>query len=167
MSLIIAREKAIISTQAYFAPRIKLELRGKIFLVIIMKDDIKRIKRMAADFAIGGAGYAAIELLWRRRTHWTMALAGGICSVIFSEIAQKCKSKPLIYKAALCGASVTGIELIFGMVFNIILKMDVWDYSERRFNFLGQICPAYSLLWFLLAAAALPALELINSVLEG
>ena len=30
-----------------------------------------------AVFALGAAGYAALELLWRGRTHWTMALTGG------------------------------------------------------------------------------------------
>ena len=30
-----------------------------------------------AVFALGAAGYATLELLWRGRTHWTMALTGG------------------------------------------------------------------------------------------
>ena len=28
-------------------------------------------------FALGGAGYQAIELAWRGTTHWTMFAAGG------------------------------------------------------------------------------------------
>ena len=28
--------------------------------------------------------------------------------------------------------------------------MNVWDYSDRKFNLMGQICPLYSALWFLL-----------------
>ena len=30
-------------------------------------------------FALGGAGYQAVELAWRGTTHWTMFAAGGAC----------------------------------------------------------------------------------------
>ena len=36
------------------------------------------------------------------------------------------------------------------MLVNRRLKLGVWDYSNRRFNIKGQICPLYSALWALL-----------------
>ena len=113
-------------------------------------------------FTIGGIGYAIIELLWRRKTHWSMVVAGGVCFVFFSEISKKHKNEPLLFKAALGALGVTGVELIFGIIFNKILKMDVWDYSDEAFNFLGQICPLFTLMWGGLAMIFLPLADALN-----
>ena len=34
-------------------------------------------KQTAGLFLVGAGGYCLLELLWRGRTHWTMALTGG------------------------------------------------------------------------------------------
>ena len=123
---------------------------------------IRLLKRYGIFFVIGGVGYAALELLWRGRTHWSMMLAGGLCFVLFSLIAEKLVSRSIVFKAALCAIGVTAVELIFGVIFNIILKMRVWDYSHLPFNLFGQICPLYTLLWAGLALILLPLVNLIN-----
>ena len=123
---------------------------------------MKGFKKSAVFFAIGGVGYAIIELIWRRRTHWTMVIAGGICFVIFSHIAERFGSRPLVFKAALAALGVTLVELIFGVLFNIIFKLGVWDYSDMPCNLFGQICPIFSLAWWLLALAFVPLAEVIN-----
>ncbi len=119
------------------------------------------IKKHLIFFTSGGLGYGTIELLWRGRTHWTMIIAGGICFVIFSIVSEKC-NKSKFCKAFICAAGITLIELIFGVIFNLILGMGVWDYSNMAFNFLGQICPLFSLCWFGLAFVFLPLANFIN-----
>lgn len=121
-----------------------------------------KIKKNVIFFSSGGVGYGIIELIWRGRTHWTMIIAGGACFVIFSLIADKCKKRTLIFKSALCALSVTAIELLFGLLFNMLLKMNVWDYSGMPFNLLGQICLEYTLLWGLLGAAAIKIIGLLE-----
>lgn len=122
------------------------------------------IKKHTAFFLLGGVGYGIIELLWRGRTHWTMTIAGGLCFIIFSLIAEKFKEKPLIYKAMLSAIGVTAVELIFGVVFNLIFKMGIWDYSTQPLNFLGQICPMFTLAWCALSVVFLPIADFLNSV---
>lgn len=124
------------------------------------------IKKNAAFFAVGGVGYGTLEMLWRGRTHWTMIIAGGICFVIFSKIAKKYKKRNIMFKSLLCALSVTAVEFVFGLVFNIILGMDVWDYSGLPLNFLGQICLLYTALWMILATAFLPLADVMNKKLE-
>ena len=52
------------------------------------------------------------------------------------------------WAAYLCGAAiVSAVELAFGLVFNVRLGMNVWDYSTVPFNFMGQICLRFSLIW--------------------
>ena len=123
---------------------------------------MRRIKKYLIFFTVGGAGYAAIELLWRRRTHWTMILAGGICFVLFSVIAERLNGRPLIFKAALGALGITAVEFFFGVVFNIILGMGIWDYSGVPFNLLGQICPLFTLVWCGLGFVFLPLADALN-----
>lgn len=128
---------------------------------------MKLIKRYAAHFVIGGTGYGIIELIWRKHTHWTMILAGGICFIIFSVIAEKLATKPLAIKAVLASLCITLIELIFGVIFNIHFKMNVWDYSDIPMNILGQICPIFSFFWCILSFIFLPLASLLNEMIKN
>ncbi len=107
-------------------------------------------------FPIGALGYGLIEILWRGYTHISMLLAGGICFITFAKIGEKFKKFSLFTKACLGSVFVTFIELIFGIIFNIILKKGVWDYSKMPFNFKGQICLLYSLFWVVLSLIFIP-----------
>ncbi len=117
---------------------------------------MKRIKADSIIFLTGSLGYGLIEILWRGRTHWSMTLAGGICFIAFKEIASRMSQFPALYRSVAASAAVTGVELIFGLVFNVLLKENVWDYSRMPFNFMGQICLLYSVLWGLLAIPFVP-----------
>jgi uncharacterized membrane protein len=128
--------------------------------------DMEKIKKDAVFFIIGGIGYGIIEILFRGHTHPTMIIAGGICFIIFSRIAEKFKDKPLIYKAVLCSLGVTAVELAFGIVFNMIFKMNVWDYSKLPFNFLGQICLLFTFLWGALGFIFVPLAEMLNEKIK-
>ena len=121
-----------------------------------------RLKRYTAFFIIGAFGYAAIEIIWRGHTHWSMALAGGLCFILFSLVAEGFAESPILVKAILCAIGVTLVELVFGLIFNVTLGMDVWDYSYMPFNLMGQICPLFSLFWVGLALIFLPLAKMLN-----
>ena len=107
-------------------------------------------------FPIGALGYGLIEILWRGYTHPSMLTAGGICFVFFGKIGEKLKHENPIKKAFIGSLFITFIELVFGIIFNIILKKKVWDYSKMPFNFLGQICLLYSVFWGVLSLIFIP-----------
>ena len=123
---------------------------------------MNKLKKYAAFFIIGGIGYGLIEIWWRGYTHWSMLLAGGICFALFSVISEKLYYLPLIVKGVLAAVAVTAVELVFGIVFNIILKMHVWDYSGMSYNFKGQICLAFSFFWAILGVIFIPLADLLN-----
>lgn len=104
----------------------------------------------ACLFLIGGVIYGFIELLWRKRTHWSMILTGGLCFTVLYRLFKCLVSCPLRLKCVIGSAVITFIEFFAGFVFNFCLKLRVWDYSGCRWNLCGQICPLYSLLWGLL-----------------
>lgn len=117
-------------------------------------------------FPIGALGYGLIEILWRGHTHPSMLTAGGICFVFFAKIGERFKKASLLTKAVLGSAFVTFIELIFGIIFNILLKKDVWNYSKMPFNFKGQICLLYSFFWGILSLAFIPLAARIKGRLQ-
>ena len=121
-----------------------------------------RIKKNAAFFLIGGTGYGIIELIWRGYTHWTMIIAGGVCFVIISKISKRFKNRPLVYKAVLSALGITAVELLFGIVFNKVLRMGIWDYSTMPFNFMGQICPFFTVAWCALGFIFVPLADILN-----
>ena len=123
---------------------------------------MKKLKKGAVIFSIGGAGYGIIEVLWRGYTHWSMLVAGGMCFVIFSRIAKHFKRRSLIFKSVLCAISVTAVEGVFGFIFNVLLKENIWDYSHLPLNFKGQICLLYSFLWGLLGLVFVPLADFLN-----
>ncbi len=53
----------------------------------------------------------------------------------------------------LMGISMTVIEYIAGLIFIKGMKIKLWDYSDRRGNIQGIICPLFSLFWLIIAAA--------------
>lgn len=50
------------------------------------------------------------------------------------------------------GAVMTLIEYIAGLIFIKGLKIKLWDYSDRRGNIQGIICPLFSFFWLLVCA---------------
>lgn len=103
-------------------------------------------------FAAGAAGYAALELLWRGRTHWTMALTGGAVLVGLRRVRQQVRGETPLARC-LCGAAcITAAEYVVGCTVNRHYHLRVWDYSHEIGNVQGQICPKYAALWTLLAA---------------
>ena len=116
-------------------------------------------------FGLGAFSYALIEILWRGHTHWSMMIAGGLCFLSFAKIAESCKRR-LLFKCLLGSIAVTVIEFVFGLVFNIILKKSVWDYSDKPFNLFGQVCLLFSVLWGLLGIIGIPLAGRIRRTLK-
>ena len=117
-------------------------------------------------FSIGAVGYGLVEIIWRGYTHWSMLGAGGICFVFFAKIGEKMKNTSLFIKALIGSGFVTLIELLFGIIFNVLLKKNVWDYSKMPFNIGGQICALYSFFWVLISILCIPFAGFVSKRLK-
>ncbi|MBR0599072.1 putative ABC transporter permease [Sinanaerobacter chloroacetimidivorans] len=101
-------------------------------------------------FLIGAFGYGLMETFFRGGTHWTMLVTGGVCFVILYYINSKNENAPLWKKCLVGALIITTIEFAVGCIVNLWLGWNVWDYSRYPFNIFGQICLAFTFLWFLL-----------------
>ena len=109
-------------------------------------------------FIIGGLGYVGLELLWRGRSHYSMFMAGGTCFLLLGVLGRRTRLVPV---HAVGGAAIiTVVELITGLIAN--RDYSVWDYRQMPFQFKGQICLVYSLLWMPVALGGVLLYQLLD-----
>lgn len=105
-------------------------------------------------FLTGAITYSLTEIAFRGFTHWTMTLTGGIIFSVLYRIHSNLNSIPLWEKCLLGTVIITSFEFTVGVIVNIILRWNVWDYSGVPFNLLGQICLPFTALWFVICIPA-------------
>lgn len=114
------------------------------------------INKAVTLFLIGAAAYAGIEVLWRGHTHWTMAVLGGILFLLLGGINEVLPWKmPLALQCCIGAVMVTAAEFLAGLILNVWLGMNIWDYSDVPGNILGQICPQFIGAWLGLSLVAI------------
>ena len=118
-------------------------------------------------FILGGFGYCFLELLWRGYTDFSMGVAGGISFCILALIQKHFKPLKFIYRCILGGLSISTVELLFGVVFNLYLNRAVWDYSQMPFNIMGQVCLSFTVMWCFLSAPMLIIADLLREKLTN
>ncbi len=101
-------------------------------------------KRCTA-FLAGGGAYVGLELLWRGYSHVSMFAAGGLCLLLIGHLGEVEPRLPLPWRLLAGAGIITMVELGTGLLVN--RGYQVWDYRDQVGNFMGQICPMYSLLW--------------------
>lgn len=111
------------------------------------------LHQFTRDMLLGGVGYPLLEILYRGRTHWTMALTGGAALALLRRAGLAQKRRPLWQQALWGGLMITALEYAVGWVFNRSHR--IWDYRRMPLNLHGQICLAYSACWCALSALAL------------
>lgn len=102
-------------------------------------------------FSIFGLTYGLIEILWRGYTHPSMVIVGGSCGLLIGLLNERNKKMNLLLQMVEGMVIVTVLEFVSGIILNLWLGLNVWDYSNMRFNLLGQVCPQFCIAWFFLS----------------
>ena len=123
------------------------------------------MKRNATIFIIFGLIYGLLEILWRGYTSLSMIIVGGICGLIIGLINEKIDCS-VLSQMVIGMVIVTVIEFVSGYVLNIKLGLGIWDYSNMKYNFMGQICPQFSMAWFFLSYAIIYIDDYIRKVMK-
>ena len=107
-------------------------------------------------FTLGGSIYYTIEILYRGHSHISMFIVGGVCFILIGLINEVVSWDMLFWTQLLIGdVIVLVIEFVTGLVVNVWLGLDVWDYSDMPFNLMGQICLPFAFLWLPIIAFAI------------
>ncbi|MCD8327760.1 MAG: putative ABC transporter permease [Ruminococcus sp.] len=108
-------------------------------------------------FCIGAFGYGIIEILFRGYTHITMGVLGGICLLFMSILNYfRTSFRSLIVCALISGVFITIMEGAMGYFLNLLLGLNIWDYSTTPLNINGQICLPFSIAWVALSMVVMP-----------
>ena len=74
-------------------------------------------------FLAGSSIYPALELLYRKKTHVSMAVAGGTSLCFINKVCNGLlKQKSLPVKCVAGSFIITGVELATGLVVNVMMK---------------------------------------------
>lgn len=105
---------------------------------------------------LGGSIYYGIELIYRGYSHLSMILVGGLCFIEIGLINEVLSWNMKFWKQVLIGDILVLItEFISGVILNILLGLNIWDYSNLPFNLLGQICLPFAIMWLPIVAIAI------------
>ncbi len=113
-------------------------------------------------FILGGLAYGCMELLFRGHTHWSMVVTGGACVLTFYLLYGWLTAMPLVLAALAGAAIITAYEFAVGMIVNVQLGWQVWDYSQIPGNILGQICPMFTGTWFVVCFLFFAAVRIMS-----
>lgn len=120
-----------------------------------MSKTSKKFFKYLILFIIGGIIYFLFETILRGWSHWSMFLLGGLCFVLIGEYNEHVDwDTPLIKQGVIGACIVTALEFVVGTVVNVYLGWGIWDYSNVPFNFMGQICLPFSILWIFVSILA-------------
>ena len=126
---------------------------------------MKPFAKGCALFVLGGSAYVGLEKLWRGRSHGSMFIAGGACFLLIGHLNHVHPRLPLPLRSVVGAGIVTMVELGIGLLVN--RNFEVWDYRDQAGNFLGQICPLFTMLWIPVSLMALFLHELLSRRMEG
>ena len=115
-------------------------------------------------YVLGAGLYCRIEILYRGQTHWSMFIVGGVCFLMMYLLSEA--ALPLWAKWLGSAAFISSVELFSGIILNIVLRLNVWDYSDQKLNILGQVCPLYSFFWLLLSVLGIALCAFIRPLLQ-
>ena len=86
----------------------------------------------------------------------SMFILGGVCFILCGLVNEFFSwDIPLIKQQVICSLIITLLEFVFGVILNIYLKQNIWDYSSIPFNVMGQICLPFTVVWFFLSIPAI------------
>lgn len=122
----------------------------------------------------GGTIYFLLEVVFKtlrgkpEQISWTML----ILAILLTIPVERCGEQllwnvPLWLQALACAGLVTAVELAAGLILNIWLRLDIWDYSHLPFNLWGQICPQFAAVWWFLCMVFIPAFDWLRWAVEG
>lgn len=105
---------------------------------------------------------ALFEIFLAERAVIASAVTMGILWVIIHRINHSIGEEDVFTKALLAMFAITAFELIGGIIVNHILRLDMWNFSDRSMHLLGQICPSACFIRFITAIPVIYISTLID-----
>lgn len=97
-----------------------------------------------------------------------MLIAGGVCFILIGLLNENSPYRmSFVSQMVVSSVIITGVEFVTGLIVNVWLGLNVWDYSNLPYNVLGQICLLYVFIWFFLSPLAIISDDYLRYLLMG
>ena len=106
-----------------------------------------------------------MEVGFRGWSHGSMFLAGGSCFLLLGGLEKARPRLPLAVRAVFGSLVITSVELLAGLLVN--RQHQVWDDRGQPWNFHGQVCLPFSLLWIPVSLGAFLLYSRLDSRLNN
>jgi len=126
---------------------------------------MKQVLKNIVLFLVFGAIYFGIECIWKGHlTHWSMFVLAGALGVSIGGLNNWLPwDMPFFLQCILGMLLATAGEGIAGIILNVWLKLQIWDYSTMPLNFFcGQCCVPFCMAWLFLAGVCILIDDLIR-----
>lgn len=107
-------------------------------------------------FWFGGSFYVTLEVFYRGYSHISMFILAGIVFTLVGLLNEVFSWELDLVWQDLIGTAVALVgEYITGMIVNVKMGLNVWDYSDKFLNLNGQICLQFGVIWIGLILVAI------------
>ncbi len=121
-----------------------------------------------------GGVYFFAEVIWKtaqgrpETISWTMFALAIILAIPMERFGAELPwEMPLITQAGISALAVIATEFVAGLILNVALGLGIWDYSNMPGNIMGQICPQFALLWFVVSIIGIVLMDWMRYAVEG
>ena len=114
---------------------------------------MKRIIKYFTLFITYGSIYFIIECLYKGKlSDWRMFVLAGFIGIMIGLINNLFEMNTDFLLQCIVGMLIATLsEAVGGYYWNLQCGLGIWDYSNQPYNFMGQICPMFSVAWFFLS----------------
>ena len=116
---------------------------------------MKMLWKHVVLFMVFGTIYFLLETLYKGHvTHWSMFVLAGVVGILIGNINEYIPwEMPFLYQCGIGMIIATLAEGLSGIVLNVWLKLNIWDYSRVPLSFFcKQCCVPFCMAWFCLSA---------------
>ena len=121
-----------------------------------------------------GGVYFFAEVIWKtaqgrpETISWTMFALAIILAIPMERFGAELPwEMPLIAQAGISALAVIATEFVAGLILNVALGLGIWDYSNVPGNIMGQVCPQFALLWFVVSIIGIVLMDWMRYAVEG
>lgn len=119
-------------------------------------------------FSVGFSVYCFIEMAWKGGdTYASMGIIGGLVVLVAGSINDSLLTEkmPIWLQQLIAAIFIVSCEAIAGVLIN--QDHHIWDYSNLPFNYKGQICLLFSIIWYFLSVVAILIQDYLNYLFFG
>ncbi|MBR1723752.1 MAG: hypothetical protein IJ723_01850 [Ruminococcus sp.] len=85
-----------------------------------------------------------------------MGLLGGAAMCFIHRLNEENRNAAdAFFKLMLSAAVITLAELLTGLLLNVKMGLRIWNYYRMPYILYGQICQAFSLMWYFLSGVGM------------